>query len=39
MRSIRALAVEMQENWIEAIRYLDMEYLKEHEKEAVKRVA
>ena len=35
----RALAVEMHENWIEAIRYLNMEYLKEHQKEAMKRVA
>ena len=33
LRLIRALAVEMHENWIEAIRYLNMEYLKEHKKE------
>jgi putative transposase len=39
LRLIRALAVEMHENWIEAIRYLNMEYLKEHQKEAMKRVA
>jgi putative transposase len=39
LRLTRALAVEMHENWIEAIRYLNMEYLKEHQKEAMKRVA
>jgi putative transposase len=39
LRLIRALAVEMHENWIEATRYLNMEYLKEHQKEAMKRVA
>ena len=39
LRLVRALAVEMHENWIEAIRYLNMEYLKEHQKEAMKRVA
>ena len=33
LRLVRALAVEMHENWIEAIRYLNMEYLKEHKKE------
>jgi putative transposase len=32
LRLIRALAVEMHENWIEAIRYLNMEFLKEHKK-------
>ena len=39
LRLTRALAVEMHENWIEAILYLNMEYLKEHQKEAMKRVA
>jgi putative transposase len=28
LRLIRAFAVEMHENWIEAIRHLNMEYLK-----------
>ena len=29
-RLMRALAVEMHENWLEATRYLDMDHLKEH---------
>jgi putative transposase len=37
LRLIRALAVEMHENWIEAIRYLNMEYLREHKKEALRK--
>jgi putative transposase len=37
LRLIRALAVEMHENWIEAVRYLNMEYLKEHRKEALRK--
>ena len=39
LRLIRALAVEMHENWIEAIRYLNMEYLEEHKKEQLRRAA
>jgi putative transposase len=39
LRLIRALAVEMHENWIEATRYLNMEYLKEHKKELMRRAA
>jgi putative transposase len=39
LRLIRALAVETHENWIEAIRYLNMEYLKEHKKELMRRAA
>jgi putative transposase len=39
LRLIRALAVEMHENWIEATRYLNMEYLKEHKKELVRKAA
>lgn len=39
LRLVRALAVEMHENWIEAIRYLNMEYLKEHKKEQMRRTA
>lgn len=37
LRLIRALAVEMHENWIEAIRYLNMDYLREHKKEALRK--
>jgi putative transposase len=39
LRLIRALAVETHENWIEATRYLNMEYLKEHKKEQLRRAA
>jgi putative transposase len=39
LRLIRALGVEMHENWIEAIRYLNMEFLKEHKKEQLRRAA
>jgi putative transposase len=39
VRIVRALAVEMHENWIEATRYLNMEYLKEHKKEQMRRMA
>ena len=39
LRRVRALAVEMHENWIEATRYLNMEYLKEHKKELMRRAA
>ena len=39
LRLVRALAVEMHENWIEATRYLNMEYLKEHRKEQLRRAA
>jgi putative transposase len=39
LRLIRALAVEIHENWIEATRYLNMEYLKEHKKEQLRRAA
>ena len=38
LRLIRALAVEMHENWIEAVRYLNMEYLREHKKEALRNI-
>jgi putative transposase len=34
LRSIRALAVEIKENWIEATRYLNMELLSEQKKGA-----
>lgn len=39
LRLVRALAVEMHENWIEATRYLNMEFLKEHKKEQMRKVA
>jgi len=39
LRLTRALAVAMHENWIEATRYLNMEYLKEHKKEQMRRAA
>ena len=39
LRLVRALAVEMHENWIEATRYLNMEFLMEHKKEQMRRVA
>ena len=39
LRLIRALAVETHENWIEATRYLNMDFLKEHRKQAAHRVA
>ena len=32
LRLVRALAVETHENWLEAIRYLNMDQLKEHKK-------
>ena len=38
LRLIRALTVEMHENWIEAVRYLNMEYLREHKKEALRKI-
>lgn len=38
LRLVRALTVEMHENWIEAIRYLNMEFLEEHKKEQLRRI-
>jgi putative transposase len=38
LRLIRALAVEMDENWIEAMQYLNMEPLAEQKKEALRRM-
>jgi putative transposase len=35
LRLIRALAVEMHEHWLEAHRYLNMDDLREHKKEAL----
>ena len=39
LRLVRALAVEMHENWIEATRYLNMELLTEHKKMLLRDVA
>jgi putative transposase len=36
---VRALAVEMHEDWLEATRYLNMNHLKEHRKEAQRALA
>jgi len=38
LRLVRALAVEMHENWIEAMQYLNMEPLAEQKKEALRRM-
>jgi transposase-like protein len=39
LRLVRALAVEMHENWLEATRYLNMDHLKELKKEALRALA
>jgi putative transposase len=39
LRLIRALSVEMHENWVEAHRYLDMKLLIEHKKQEMMKVA
>ena len=36
LRLVRALTVETHENWIEAIRYINMDLLREHKKEALR---
>ena len=36
---VRALAVEIHEDWIEATRYLNMELLEEHKREQLRRRA
>jgi putative transposase len=36
LRLFRALAVEIHENWLEAHRYLNMDDLREHKKEALR---
>jgi putative transposase len=38
LRLVRALAVEMHENWIEAIRYLNMEPLREQRKNLLRQI-
>jgi transposase-like protein len=39
LRLVRALAVEAHENWLEAIRYLNMDHLKEHKKQMLQHAA
>jgi transposase-like protein len=39
LRLIRALTVETHENWLEAHRYLNMDYLRELKKEALRKAA
>ena len=39
LRLVRALAVEIHEDWMEAIRYLNMEYLEEHKKQLMRQAA
>jgi putative transposase len=39
LRLVRALAVETHENWLEQHRYLNMDDLREHNKEALRRAA
>jgi len=39
LRLVRALAVETHEGWLEATRYLNMEHLREHKKEALRALA
>jgi putative transposase len=38
-RLVRALAVEIHENWLEATRYLNMDHLREHKKESLRALA
>jgi putative transposase len=39
LRLVRALAVETHENWLEGPRYLDMQHLTEHKREALRQAA
>ena len=39
LRLVRALAVETHENWLEGTRYLNMQHLTEHKKEALRQAA
>jgi transposase-like protein len=39
LRLVRALSVKTYENWLDAIRYLKMDHLKEHKKLAVRLAA
>ncbi|HEY4043773.1 MAG TPA: transposase [Rhodopila sp.] len=39
LRLVRALAVEIHENWLETIRYLNMDHLREHRKQMMRQAA
>jgi putative transposase len=39
LRLVRALAVEMHENWLDATRYLNMDHWKEQKKQALRALA
>ena len=39
LRLVRALAVEMHENWLEAMRYLNMDHLRERKKQMLRQAA
>jgi transposase-like protein len=39
LRLVRVLCVETHENWLEAHRYLNMDYLRELKKEALRQAA
>jgi putative transposase len=39
LRLVRALAIEIHENWLEATRYLNMDHLREHKKETLRALA
>lgn len=39
LRLVRALAVEIHENWLEVTRYLNMDHLREHKKENLRALA
>jgi putative transposase len=39
LRLVRALAVEIHENWLEATRYLNMDHLREHKKQLLRQAA
>ncbi len=39
LRLVRALAVEIHDNWLEATRYLNMDHLREHKKESLRALA
>jgi len=39
LRLVRALAVERHETWLDATRYLNVDHLTEHKKEALRALA
>ena len=39
LRLVRALVVEMHENWLEAMRYLNMDHLREQKKQMLRQAA